>query len=450
MKKRIFIVLGVLFPAFLTWGVIYLNSLLPIITGYSAKYLCSAVFISHRQAVDVEATDLHFSFIQFAHNEVNYREKTVTSRFLWGKSKAIFREGFGSTLLRGTDEYALGKIKFPSLPALCFDPDTMAWPLGNIIPVTNMRIDKVKLEEISRKLMTEDGYNGHVYGFIVIHKGIPVAEKYKPGFNKKTRFLSWSMAKSFTNAMAGIMVMEGKLALDQPAGIPAWQNDDRRHITINHLMQMQSGLRWNEDYGNRSDVTLMLYENLNFADFASNQSMEFPAGSHWYYSSGSTNIVSELMRKKFDRDDQYWAYIHTRLFNKIGMHDALFEVDPTGTQVGSSYIFATVRDYARFGLLYLQDGVFNGERILPEGWVRYTTQPSSDSKGSYGSSFWLNRGKYYPSAPPDMISCNGYNGQRIFIIPSRDLIIVVVGNSPKSEGGMNFDMLLGDIIRTVK
>jgi CubicO group peptidase (beta-lactamase class C family) len=156
------------------------------------------------------------------------------------------------------------------------------------------------------------------------------------------------------------------------------------------------------------------------------------------------------MRKKFDRDDQYWAYIHTRLFNKIGMHDALFEVDPTGTQVGSSYIFATVRDYARFGLLYLQDGVFNGERMLPEGWVRYTTQPSSDSKGSYGSSFWLNRGKYYPSAPPDMISCNGYNGQRIFIIPSRDLIIVVVGNSPKSEGGMNFDMLLGDIIRTVK
>ena len=450
MKKRIFIILGVLFLAILTWGGIYLNSLLPIITGYPAKYLCSAVFISNRDPGEVEATDLRFSFIQYAKNEVNYQEKSVTSRFLWGKSKAIFREGFGSTLLRNADEAALRQIQFPALTAVNVDPDTIEWPAGNVILDKNTGIDKKALAEIMDRLVVRNEYNGHAFGSIVIHKGIPVAEKYKGQFNKKTRFLSWSMAKSFTNALAGIMVMEGKLDINQPAGISMWQNDERRTITMNNLMKMQSGLHWNEDYGNRSDVTLMLYEHNDFAGYASRQPLDYPVGGHWYYSSGSANIVCELMRKKFDRDDLYWSYAHSRLFDRTGMQDVVFEVDPTGTQAGSSYIYATVRDFARFGTLYLNDGVFNGERVLPEGWVKYSTVPVADSKGSYGSFFWLNRGKYYPSAPEDMYFCFGYNGQRIFIIPSKDLIIVVVGYSPKSSGGMNFDLLLKDILGTIK
>ena len=128
------------------------------------------------------------------------------------------------------------------------------------------------------------------------------------------------------------------------------------------------------------------------------------------------------------------------------MADAVFETDPSGTQVGSSYIYATARDYSRFGLLYLQDGIFNGERILPEGWVDYSTTPASHSDGNYGSFFWLNKGKYYPSAPEDMYACNGHDGQRIFIIPSEGLIVVVVGYSPKKDNEMNFDLLLKDVI----
>lgn len=258
------------------------------------------------------------------------------------------------------------------------------------------------------------------------------------------------MAKSFTNTLAGIMVKEGKWNINQPVNIPEWKNDERKNITINNLMQMQSGLQWNEDYGNRSDVTLMLYHENNFARYTYERPLEFPIGSKWYYSSGSANVVNYLIRKTIDDDKEYYQFAQSRLFNKIGMPDAVFEVDASGTQVGSSYIYATVRDYARYGMLNLQDGVFNGERILPEGWVKYSTTPALDSKGEYGSLFWLNKSKKFPSAPEDMYSCNGHDGQRIFIIPSKELIVVVLGYSPKPNRVMNFDGLLGDILGTIQ
>jgi CubicO group peptidase (beta-lactamase class C family) len=257
------------------------------------------------------------------------------------------------------------------------------------------------------------------------------------------------MAKSFTNAIAGIMVKEGRLDIHHKTGIASWQNDGRSQITLNDLMQMQSGLEWNEEYGNRSDVTLMLYNSGDVANFALSRPLNHPSGTYWQYSSGSTNIVCYLMRKKFSNDNAYHSYPAEQLFNKIGMPDAIFETDPAGTFIGSSYIYATARDFARFGLLYLHHGVFNGERILPEGWVGYTSTPASVSQGKYGSCFWLNRSKFYPSAPSDMYSCNGHDGQRIFIIPSKDLVIVVLGYSPKPDHQVNFDLLVGDVVRTV-
>jgi len=209
-------------------------------------------------------------------------------------------------------------------------------------------------------------------------------------------------------------------------------------------------LRWNEDYGNHSDVTVMLYCENDFAKFTYNQPMAYSAGTHWYYSSGSVNVLNYLMRKTIGSDSDYYRYAKERLFNKIGMPTAIFEVDASGTQVGSSYVYATVRDYARFGLLYLNDGKLNGEQILPEGWVKYTTTAASDSKGKYGSLFWLNQAKTFPSVPTDMYSSNGHDGQQIFIIPSKELVVVVVGYSPKPNRVMKFDELLGDILKTIK
>jgi CubicO group peptidase (beta-lactamase class C family) len=449
-RKRILWALLTILIFGLGYGAYYINSLLPVITGYPAKYLCSAVFVSGREKDEVEAIDLHFSFVKYTKNIVDYQDSSVISSFLWGKSKAIFRKGFGSTLLRGVTEEELRKIKFPNTGILPYNQDTIAWPMGNIMPAKPTNADTLKLEEIAEKLMDEDGYDGHAFAFMVVHKGIPVVEAYQPQFNERTRFLSWSMAKSFTNSLVGIMVKDGKLDINKPIILPDWEKDKRKNITLNNLMQMQSGLRWNEDYGARSDVTVMLYCENDFARVTYNQPADYAPGSKWYYSSGSVNVVNYIMRKAIANDREYCHFAQKRLFNKIGMPDAVFEVDASGTQVGSSYLYATARDYARYGLFCLNDGVSNGERILPEGWMKYSTTPASESKGKYGSLFWTNKGNYYPSAPEDMYSCNGHDGQQIFIIPSKDLVVVVLGFSHKPDHVMNFDALLGDIIAAIQ
>jgi CubicO group peptidase (beta-lactamase class C family) len=448
-RKRILYGVLTLLGAVLIGGAVYINSLIPIITGYAAKNLCSDVFVSGRKPEDVEGTDLNFSFIKYTKNSVNYADKSVTSHFLWGKSKAIYREGFGSTLLRGISEETLRKTKYPAGIQPGYSQDTIKWPLGDIMPKKDTGIDTIKLEEISKRLISDNAYNGNAFAFMVIHQGVPVAEAYKPKFNQKTRFLSWSMAKSFTNALVGLLVSQGKMNVSQPAGINEWKEDDRSKITLNDLLQMQSGLKWNESYGIRSDVTVMLHCKSEMNRCAIERPLEHPEGTFWYYSSGTANIVSYLIRRQFNNDSLYYSFINTQLFNKIGIPDAIFEVDPSGTVVGSSYLYATTRDYARFGLLYQDDGVFNKERILPEGWVKYSTTPASRSNGAYGSLIYLNNGKKFPSVPADMFSCEGHDGQYIFIIPSKELIVVLLGYSPSSKGGIDCDRLLKDILATL-
>jgi CubicO group peptidase (beta-lactamase class C family) len=449
-RRRILYGVLALVAAIVLSAAIYINSLLPIITGYAAKNLCSAVFVSGRATEDVENVDLNFSLIKYTRNNVDYENKSVTSRFLWGSSKAIYRQGFGTTLLRNVKEETLRKIKYPAGPGALYMQDTINWPLGDIIPDTVTGIDLKALGVITGRLIAENGYNGNAFAFMVLHKGIPVAEAYKPQFNQHTRFLSWSMAKSFTNALVGILVRQGRVDINKPVGLEQWKNDDRSKITLNDLMQMQSGLKWNEDYGNRSDVTLMLHCESDMAHFAFEKPDEYPAGSHWYYSSGTINIVSYLIRRELGNDSLYYTFADTQLFNKTGMPDVVFEVDPSGTRVGSSYLYATARDFARFALLYQNDGVFNGERILPEGWVKYSTSAAPESNGEYGACFWLNRSKKLPSVPEDMYACEGHDGQMIFILPGQQLIVVVLGYSPLSSGGMDFDRLLKDILNTVK
>ena len=450
MKRKVVYSSGVILLGAFIFGALYLNSLMPIITGYAAKNLASAVFISGRSQAEVEALDLNFSFIKFTKNKVDAEQKRVRSRFLWGRSTAIYREGFGCTLVRDVDEDVLRSEKFPDMPPLNYIQDSTLWPLGNVIQDTTAGIDLQKIEQIALNLVDKQAYGGYVFSFLILHKGIPVVEKYNLGINEKTRLLSWSMAKSFTNALAGIMVMDGKWDINAPAEVREWQIDDRKSITINNLLQMQSGLEWNEDYGNRSDVTVMLHDNDDFARFAYDKPLEYAPGTRWHYSSGTTNIVNHLMRKAIGDDIEYYQFAANRLFNKIGMPDAVFEVDGSGTQVGSSYIYATTRDYARFALLYMNDGVFNGERILPEGWVKYSTTDAADSMGKYSAGFWLNSDGAITSAPANMYRCQGHNGQRIFILPDEELAIVVLGYSPRKTNDMDFGRLIWDVLMAVE
>ncbi len=419
-------------------GGFYLNGLMPIITGYAAKNLASAVFVSGREAEDVEALDLNFSVIRFTSNTVNYADKTVTSRFLWGKSTALYREDYGVTLLRGaTSEEELRHHAYPiSLGERVSEP----------LPTGDQALS-ARLKPIAKAFVDERIYDGHPFAFVVLKDGGVVAESYDKGITRDTRLLSWSMAKSFVNALVGIMVKDSLLDIHAPMAIAEWQGDGRKAITLNDLMQMQSGLAWNEDYGSRSDVNIMLHNEEDMGLYAQQKTLEHKPGTHWYYSSGSTNIIVRYLRSKFPTQEAFLSYMHDRLFGALGIRDAIFEQDMSGMPVGSSYLYATAQDFARFGQLFLDNGSIGDKRILPDGWTDYTRRPASDSDDKYGALFWLNRGGKFPNAPKDMYWCDGHDGQKIFIIPSKRLVVVILGYSPKPDHVIDYDTLLKDIIR---
>ena len=254
------------------------------------------------------------------------------------------------------------------------------------------------------------------------------------------------MAKSFVNALVGIMVTDSLVDIHAPLPIAEWQDDDRKTITLHDLMQMQSGQEWNEDYGARSDVNVMLHCEEDMGRYALQKPLEHKPGTHWYYSSGSTNIVVRYLRSLFASDEAFLSYMRERLFAPLSIRNAIFEQDMSGTPVGSSYLYITAMDFARFGQMYLDDGCVGGERILPEGWVDYTRRPASDSQNRYGAFFWLNRCGKYPDVPEDMYWCDGHDGQCVFIIPSCQLVVVILGYSPKPDHVIDFNTLLKDII----
>jgi CubicO group peptidase (beta-lactamase class C family) len=438
MKKFRRIIGAVLLVAILGGG-IYLDSLMPVITGYAAKNLASAVFVSGRNAEEVEALDLNFSLIRFASNTVDYENKTVTSRFLWCTSTAVYREGYGVTLLCGDDANKLREQVFPLLP-----DTTIVKPLPQGDSAVSAR-----LAPIAKAFVDDHAYHGHPFAFVVLHKGGIVAEHYDQGIGPDTKLLSWSMAKSFVNALVGMMVKDSLIDVHAPLPIPEWQDDDRKTITLHDLMQMQSGLEWNEDYGARSDVNVMLHCEEDMGLYALQKPLEYKPGTHWYYSSGSTNIVVRYLRSLFSSDEAFLSYMRERLFAPLGIRNAIFEQDMSGTPVGSSYLYITAKDFARFGQMYLDDGCVDDERILPEGWVDYTCTPASNSENRYGAFFWLNRGGKYPDVPKDMYWCDGHDGQCIFIIPSCQLVVVILGYSPKPDHVIDFNTLLKDIISSI-
>ena len=423
-------------------GYVYLNRLLPIITGYAAKNLASAVFVSGREAKDVEEIDLNFSLIRYTSNTVDYENKTVTSRFLWSKSTAAYREGYGVTLLRGITAEELREQRFPK--------GVLSEGQGKQDSIAQLSLGDSALAErlapIAKAFVDERAYKGHPFAFVVLHRGGVVAECYDKGIGRDTKLLSWSMAKSFANALIGLMVKDSLLDIHAPMDIPEWRGDGRKAITLHDLMQMQSGLEWNEDYGARSDVNIMLHCERDMGLYALSKPLEHKPGTYWQYSSGTTNIVMRYLRSRFPSEEAFIGYMRSRLFDPLGIVRPVFEQDLSGTFVGSSYLYATARDFARFGQLYLDDGCVDSERILPKGWVDYTRRPAAASGKHYGAFFWLNGNGKFPDVPRDMFYCDGHDGQDIFIFPSHELVVVVLGFSPKPDNVIDFNALLRDIL----
>jgi CubicO group peptidase (beta-lactamase class C family) len=271
---------------------------------------------------------------------------------------------------------------------------------------------------------------------VVVHRGRVVAERYASGVTANDTLSSWSMAKSMLHALIGLLVRDAKLRIEDRAPIAAWQQpgDPRAEITIDSLLHMTSGLHFVEDYVDDkvSDTIKMLFRPgaPDMGAFAADFPLDHPPDTFFNYSSGTTNILSSITRDVLGGQDAYGRYLRDELFAPIGMSSAAPKFDASGSWIASSFCYATARDFARFGLFYMRDGCWNGQRVLPGGWVDYgrTRGPVHPGRENYfygyGAQWWLNNdrlGTFFAS---------GYSGQRIVIVPQLDLVIVRLGNTP--------------------
>ncbi len=426
-------------------ALLYLQDHFKVITGNAAKRMCSCVYIADRTAESVAENDNNFSILSYADATVDKSQKIATATvFGMAKQVAVYREGLGCALVsEGYDIDRLQATTASALQASLPMAATSTWPMGNqLIDSLLPAFDKTKLNAAMAAAFEKPA--NKTRAVVVLKDGQLIGEQYATGFDKDTPILGWSMTKSITSALVGILVKEGKIKINEPVDIPEWKEDERSAITMNNLLQMSSGLKWGEVYTTISDVTKMLGLEGDMYQQAISVPLEVAPDTKFYYSSGTTNIVAGLLKKQFDRVEDYWAFAHMALLDKIGMHSAVMEPDASGTFVGSSYCFATPRDWAKFGQLYLNDGVWQGERILPEGWVDYSRTPANASEKGYGAFFWLNADGQLADVPKDMYACNGFQGQRVFILPSQNLVVVRMGLS--DVGAFDFNEFLKEII----
>jgi CubicO group peptidase (beta-lactamase class C family) len=419
--------------AALCYGVYYCWFSFPIISGYSAKNACSCVFIQGRTKESINKEELGSFPLSLGSIEINYKDSSVTGTVLGlAKRKAIYRSGLGCTLINDLSENAVRSQNF-SVPVFRNIPDTSWDKWGDSLP-----LNKVKLNEAVATAF-QQRYNNkpvNTRALLIIYKNKIVEEKYAAGYDMNSMFLGWSIAKSVTGALIGILVKQGKLDVNQAAPVNLWQqsNDGRKQIRIEDLLQQTSGLKFKEDYNSYSSATNMLFNKGDMAAYVESLPLKTKPGTEFYYSSGNSNILSRMVRNTVG-EKEYHAFPYNELFHKLGMYHTLIEPDASGTFVGSSYIWASARDYARFGMLYLNNGVWNNERILPEGWVQKTmTPPAANPLKNYGYQFWLNglnvkdlSKKEFPQMPADFFYADGYSGQRIYIIPSMQLVAVRFG-----------------------
>jgi len=424
-------------------------------SGYQAKTLASGVFVSGREAERVNRDDLSDGPMVLVSGRVDPRDRSATARALGVvRSRAICREGLGCTLVEGLAEDEIRSQPLPPPPLPRGNPAEIPWPAGDALPDAPPPpgIDAAMLDAALDEVFSEpaDGGSRETRAVAVVHRGSIVAERYAEGFDASTKLPGWSMTKSAMGALIGIRVGQVALELLAPVPVPEWRgvSDPRAAITLDQLLRMSSGLEFGEatdDYG--GDLATMLFDRGDAAAYAAAKPLAHPPDTRWHYSSGTSNIVSRILRASFEGDQAaYFGFPRRALFEPIGMHSAVIEPDASGSFVASSFMFATARDWARFGLLMLRGGVWLGDRILPQGWVEYSTTPTPAApQGRYGAHWWLNAGepddpgdRPWPDLPTDTYAARGFEGQEVVIIPSRDLVLVRLGQSrPESTYDSN-------------
>jgi len=429
MKKALFIIVILLGSGFGIIGLLglspaYIISAPGVASGMGAKILCSARYVSgfsEQQAFD----DLlqYSPVLEYLSIEYSPAEQSVTtSLFGLSSATAIYLPGIGcANRYPGFDQRST--LQTRALPVF-----SSQWPHGNRVETIN-----AQMQQLIEQLLEQDNREGlNTRALLVAHKGQIVAEAYGQNAGPETPLLGWSMAKSLTSVMIGNLELRGLLDAQDAPGFPEWANDDRSAIRINHLLTMTDGLEFSEQYDPGDDATAMLFTEPSASAYVLEKPQTHESGSYFNYSSGTANLLSRLYfeRSGGTAQSNYDDFIN-HIAVPLSFQHSIFETDASGVFVGSSYLYASARDWARLGQMMLNEGVLNGQRIVSADWVARSTRPNtSQNETAYGFQWWLNRGDEqlrWPDLPEESYAAQGNRQQNMMIIPSADLVIVRLG-----------------------
>ena len=425
--------------------------------GFASHTLCDDIFITGRDPDTAFAERVQplagMGLVSWAMRRSVDRERrevtvSIGEAFV---SKARWREGLGCLALPAAEADAQPELA-TAAPSTVQAPD----PWGPaVVHGSNPRLQAA----LERALNDVAGSQPHrTKALLVLHDGQLIAERYAPGFGVDTPVLGFSATKSVTNALLGILVRQGKLKLDQPAPLPAWADpaDPRNAITVEQLLRQTSGLHLPQDNSGFDFNAQLMYTVRDKAGVTAAQPLEVPPGTRWAYTDGNFVLLSRIVRDAVGgRAEDVRRFAQAELFGPLGLRQVTLDVDATGTPIGASHLSASARDWARFGQLYLDDGMRAGRRILPEGWVQWSATPTLNT--GYGAGWWTNRkpglvprwGVLWglPSAPPDAFFARGFMGQFVVVIPSRRLVLVRLSVSHhQGDDIAETDRIVGEVL----
>ncbi len=428
--------------------------------GVQAVLMCNGLFTSNRSLAQVFDQELAYlrqtvGTAQGGDYSVDWERKTVAVGVPGGipKMRAVFRDGLGCVILPPDQTFEdIDKLPTLDLPPLATDPAKIPWPNGDFVKEQTLspEIDQAALQAASTWSFDRESPEQVTLSLMVVHKGQIVHERYAPGVDMYTKTRTWSTAKSIAVTLIGMLVEEGKLTLDGPLGLE-WlpkasssEDDPRSAITLRHLLNMSSGL-YTVDNARMEYATgsgLSYWAGASSINGARNRGLIRKPGTHWDYENYDTILAVLAMKKALGDSKTYMEFPRKALFDRIGMRNTFTSVDRFGDFILSSQVYTNARDLARFGLLYQQNGLWNGERLISEDWIKFvrTPAPSTASKGNfYGGQWWLvpdNR----KDVPKNAYSTAGNRGQYVIVVPSHDLVIVRRGLDYGRQGFNRWDL----------
>ncbi|MDB5526398.1 MAG: 6-aminohexanoate hydrolase [Rhizobium sp.] len=417
------------------WLYFFPPELFRVGTAYAAKIVCSNYNLAHRDPAQVLADDVQapgHPLLKYINIDHLHDDSFGASLFGYvAEEIAVNRDGLGCAVAPGHDLEAVRKVRFAK-PVEVKPESDFEWPLG----------DEVSLEGSARvqALIADPSLAGPgMRGIVVVKNGRLVAETYAPGFTAGTPLMGWSMTKTVTGALVATRVAAGKLKWDQDHLFPEW-TDDRARIKIADLMAMRSGLNLEESYGDVNDVTRMLFLEPDQAKFVADHGLEAQPGARFEYTTGSAVLLSRVWMNTFPDQLEALAYPRNALFGPIGMRSAVMETDAAGTFSGGSLMYATARDWARFGLLLANKGDWNGVQVLPQDFAEMVATSTPVSGGLYSEALtWKSvprsgQAQDVSTLPSDTFWARGHDGQSIAVIPSEGLVVVRLGLTPSKLG----------------